>query len=150
MWTPKTKPLDVRAVSTVLFYFIHSFLSLIGMRDLFLLKCCSNYITQWCFSRSHVSLRVSPLSLPKKAIHAISLMVLMTLPGSLATEIWTRVCVATAGRIVTRVVRCVLQVQMGPLGRMTMVLLFGDVRAQILLGKTRHAWPLLTVKLSFR
>ncbi len=62
---------------------------------------------------------------------------------------WARACVATAVRIVIRVVRYVLQVQMGPLDYMTMGRLSGDVRARILLGKTGHASPLLTARLHF-
>lgn len=58
-----------------------------------------------------------------------------------------RVCVATAARIVTQVVRYALQVQTGQLGLMTTGHLSGDVRARMLLGKTRHASPLLTVRL---
>ena len=62
---------------------------------------------------------------------------------------WARVCVATAVRTVTREVRYVLQVPTGPLGLMTTGHPSGDVRAPILLGKTGHASPLLTVRLPF-
>ena len=63
---------------------------------------------------------------------------------------WARACVATAVRVVPGLVRYVLQVQTGPLGHTTMVHLSGDVRARMLLGKTRGASPLLTVRLPFR
>lgn len=62
---------------------------------------------------------------------------------------WARACVATAGRVVTRVVRYVLQVQTGPLGLTITGHPSGDVRARMLHGKTGHASPLLTVKLHF-
>ena len=62
---------------------------------------------------------------------------------------WARACVATAVRTVSRVVRYVLQVQTGPLGNMTTDHPSGDVRARMLLGKTLHASPLLTVNLHF-
>lgn len=76
-------------------------------------------------------------------------MALTTLQEGLAMGMWARACVATAVRIVTRIVRYVLQVQTGQLGHMTMGRLSGDVRAPMLLGKTRHASPLLTVRLPF-
>ena len=62
---------------------------------------------------------------------------------------WAPACVATAMRIVIQVVRYVLQVLTGPLGYMTMGHLSGDVLARMLLGKTRHALPLLTVRVPF-
>ena len=82
-------------------------------------------------------------------MNVIFLMALTTLPEGLAMGMWARACVATAVRIVTRVVGYVLQVQTGPLGYTTMGRLSGDVRAQILLGKTGHASPLPTVRLPF-
>ena len=60
---------------------------------------------------------------------------------------WAQACVATAVRNVIRL-GYVLQVQMGPLGNMTMGHLFGDGRARISLGRTVHATPLPTVRLS--
>ena len=112
-------------------------------------ECCPNYITHCCGPVSPFSLLLSPLSLPTAAINAISSMARMTLLEDLAMILllWARACVATAVRVVTRLVRYVLQVQTGLLGHMTMGRLSGDVRAQMLIGKPRRVSPLLTVRL---
>ena len=74
---------------------------------------------------------------------------LMTLLEDLAMGMWEQACVATVVRTAIRVVRYVLQTQTGRSGCMTTVRLSGDVRARMLLGKTRHASLLLTVKFPF-
>ena len=121
----------------------------IRTRDLFPPSCYLNHVTHCCVPASCFLSLLSPLFPPKAAMNVISLMAHTTLPEGLAMGMWARACVATAARIVTRAVPCVLQIQMGPLGNMTMGRLSGDVRVRIILGKTRDASPLRTVRLHF-
>ena len=127
---------------------------LIRTRDLFPPSCCLNHVTHCCVPASCFLLLLTnpprPLPPPIAAMNVISLMTRTTLREGLALGTWARACVATTvRRIVTGLVGCVLHIQWGPLGNMTMTCLSGDVRVRIILGKTRHASPLLTVRLHF-